>query len=105
VVPVFGVSLNFERMSSTELLVLTCLFAVPLLYVCQKFLKDLRFYFLNGWDFSKDSGVNMQHGYLPSGDSKSKMSNRTRVFYGHPLFIAVFSIPFLHTVVVLLGKF
>jgi hypothetical protein len=46
---------------------------------------DLRFYWRNGWDFSKDSGRSLSYGY--AGAIGGPVPNKLRLFVGYPFLI------------------
>jgi hypothetical protein len=50
---------------------------------------DLKFYRNNGWDFSKDSGLDLHYGY--AGATGGPLSNRMRLFVGYPFLILCLS--------------
>lgn len=58
---------------------------------------DLRFYWRNGWDFSKDSGRTLFYGY--AGATGCAVPNRLRLFVGYPFLIIGIS-----SVIVLSGR-
>lgn len=51
---------------------------------------DLRFYWSNRWDFSKDSGLTIFYGF--AGATGGPMPNKLRLLVGYPFMITVCSI-------------
>lgn len=61
-----------------------------LVYLVHLWVKDLLFYWNNGWDFTVDSGQKMYHGDESGMTPGSLMSNRYRVLFGMPMVILIF---------------
>ena len=74
---------------------LFCVFA--LIKLVRDAWADLRFYWRNSWDFSKDSGRTLFYGY--AGATGGAVPNRLRLFVGYPFLIIGLS-----SVLVLLGR-
>jgi hypothetical protein len=93
-IAVLGATFNFTELAPKELGAAVAIFSIPILYICLICFKDIRFYYRNGWDFSKNSGFNLHHGFFPTGNEKSRISNKVRIFCGYPFFVGVLTIPF-----------
>jgi len=52
--------------------------------------RELDFYRRNGWDFGVNSKSKVNFFWSDSSQPSEKMSNRQRVSYGYPFFLAVF---------------
>jgi hypothetical protein len=72
--------------TATYLTVVAIVLAIFFCGLVVEQIRDLEFYRLNRWDFTLDSGVNSN--YYP-GESGTKASNKTRVFFVRPFFIVV----------------
>jgi hypothetical protein len=61
-----------------------------LVFVLQRWVRDLLFYRSNNWDFTKDSGFEMYFG--DEFSVGEKMSNRVRIIFGYSFFVFVISL-------------
>lgn len=65
-----------------DILIVGCFFIALVAY----WIKELLFYKKHDWDFTQSTGVEIWSGEIPGVGSK--MSNRVRVVWGFPMFIA-----------------
>ena len=63
-------------------------FPIAFVYILIMWVRNLKFYRSNGWDFSQDSRLGvMNWGYY---GTSGKMPNRAALFFGYPFALAGF---------------
>jgi hypothetical protein len=80
---------DISSWGTTAIGIATIILFLPVCYSAYKLFMDLNFYRKNGWNFKEDSGVEVYKGAITNKSKESRLSNKTRIFFGHPFLIFV----------------